>query len=71
MNAKEWLQETSPDDKYSLRAELQKHRLRAMVEREMESYHQYKLKKLREKSELMYRHGDGSFLIVRTEHLNE
>ena len=46
MTAKEFLEQTSPNDKYGLRAELQKHRLRRMVEKEMEMYHQAKLKLL-------------------------
>ena len=37
-SAKEFLLSTSPDERHGLRAELQKNRLRGMVERKMEMY---------------------------------
>lgn len=44
MTAQEYLKQTSPNNKFGLRAELQKYRLRRMVENEMEMYHKFKLK---------------------------
>ena len=43
-SAKEFLLLSSPNEKYGLRAELQKHRLRGVVETEMEAYAKLRLK---------------------------
>jgi hypothetical protein len=42
MDAKEYLKHTSPDEDYGLRAELQKHLLRGMVEKTMEMFYEHK-----------------------------
>lgn len=43
-SAKDFLLASSPNEKYGLRAELQKHRLRGLVENEMEAYAKLRLK---------------------------
>lgn len=42
--ARDFLISTSPNDKYGLRADLQKHLLRGMVENEMEKYAELRIK---------------------------
>jgi len=49
LTAKDWLLKSSPNEEFGLRAELQKHRLRVAVEKEMEAFAQAKLQ---EKPEL-------------------
>ena len=47
MDAKEYLKQVSPDNILGIREELQKHRLRTVVESLMESYHQAKSQELK------------------------